>query len=198
MSLNVPIVLTLLRILMIPVMVVLFYLPFGWTNLAVAAVFVLAAVTDWLDGFIARRMNQLSTFGAFLDPVADKLMVATALVLLVQKNPKAPFALAAAIIIGREIVVSALREWMAELGERARVRVTGIGKTKTVFQMTAIGFLLYHQDIGPIPVFLIGELLLYAAAGLTLWSMWLYLHAAWPIMQDNQSTLPDPDRESGD
>ena len=198
MALNAPIVLTLLRILMIPVMVVLFYLPFAWTNLAVATVFVLAAVTDWLDGYIARRMNQLSTFGAFLDPVADKLMVATALVLLVQQNPKAPFALAAAIIIGREIVVSALREWMAELGERARVRVSGIGKTKTVFQMTAIGFLLYHQDIGPIPVFFIGELLLYAAAGLTLWSMWVYLNAAWPIMQENQAPLPDPDRESGD
>lgn len=191
MNLTAPIVLTLLRIVLIPVLVVLFYLPFAWTNLAVVTVFVLAAVTDILDGFIARRMNQLSTFGAFLDPVADKLMVATALVLLVQANPRVLFTLAAAVIIGREIVVSALREWMAELGERGRVRVTWVGKAKTVAQMVAISFLLYREDIGPVPVFFIGEFLLYAAAVLTLWSMWVYLGAAWPIMLDNQSGSDD-------
>jgi CDP-diacylglycerol--glycerol-3-phosphate 3-phosphatidyltransferase len=184
--------LTLLRILMIPVLVLLFYLPFSWTNFAAAAVFVLAAATDWLDGFVARRTNQLSRFGAFLDPVADKLMVATALVLLVQQHPTIPFALAAAIIIGREMVVSALREWMAELGERGRVRVSAIGKVKTVFQMTAIGFLLYRVDIGDIPVFFIGEILLFIAAGLTLWSMWVYLSSAWPII------LASHEEEHGD
>jgi CDP-diacylglycerol--glycerol-3-phosphate 3-phosphatidyltransferase len=195
MTLNAPIVLTLLRILMIPVLVLLFYMPYHWTNIAVTAVFVLAAVTDWLDGWLARRYNQLSHFGAFLDPVADKLMVATALVLLVQQNPKIAFTLAAAIIIGREIVVSALREWMAELGERGRVKVSGIGKLKTVFQMTAIGFLLYSENIWVVPVFFIGELLLYIAAGLTLWSMWVYLSSAWPIMMDNQAPQASLDRE---
>jgi len=174
--------LTLLRIVLIPVLVVFFYLPYHWTNLAVVTVFVLAAVTDWLDGYVARRMNLLSHFGAFLDPVADKLMVATALVLLVQQNPKAVFALASAIIVGREIVISALREWMASLGQRSAVRVSNVGKLKTIFQMTAISFLLYGEDIGEIPIFFIGEILLYLAAGLTLWSMWVYLHSAWPTI----------------
>jgi CDP-diacylglycerol--glycerol-3-phosphate 3-phosphatidyltransferase len=194
MPMTAPIILTLLRIALIPVLVLFFYLPYSWSNLACVIVFVSAAVTDWLDGYVARRTGQLTSFGAFLDPVADKLMVATALVLLVQRNPQVVFALAAAVIIGREIAISALREWMAELGERGRVKVTLFGKLKTIFQMTAITLLLYQEDLGPLPVALIGELLLYLAAALTLWSMWVYLHAAWPIMVKGQG---EPDENSG-
>lgn len=182
MHFNTPILLTFLRIALIPVLVLFFYLPFGWANIVTVAVFVLAAVTDWADGFLARRWDQGSDFGAFLDPVADKLMVAVALVLLVERHPTALFALAAAVIIGREIVISALREWMAEMGERGRVRVSSVGKVKTIFQMVAISLLLYQDNLGAIPVVFIGEILLYVAAGLTLWSMWVYLHSAWPIM----------------
>lgn len=178
--------LTLLRIALIPVLVVFFYLPYSWANLASVIVFVSAAITDWLDGYLARKMNQSTSFGAFLDPVADKLMVATALVLLLQQNPKIVFALASAIIIGREIAISALREWMAEMGESGRVTVSGIGKLKTIFQMVAISLLLYREDLVTIPTGFIGELLLYAAAGLTLWSMWVYLHSAWPVMRRHQ------------
>ena len=183
-----PTVLTLLRIALVPVLVVFFYLPFHWSNLACVVVFVFAAVTDWADGFLARRMGQMSRFGAFLDPVADKIMVATALILLVQRQEtfEAVFAIAAAVIVGREITISALREWMSEVGERALVNVSWVGKMKTVFQMTAIGFLLYHDNIGAIPVRLIGELLLYTAAALTLWSMWTYLKSAWPVISDSR------------
>ena len=188
MPMTAPMILTLLRIALIPVLVIFFYLPFHWTNIACVIIFVLAAVTDWLDGYIARKMGLLTSFGAFLDPVADKLMVATALVLLVQNPPHlffhpVVFTLAAAIIIGREIAISALREWMSEIGERGRVAVSGIGKLKTIFQMTAISFLLYEEDIWVLPIALLGELLLYLAAILTLWSMWVYLHSAWPIMR---------------
>jgi CDP-diacylglycerol--glycerol-3-phosphate 3-phosphatidyltransferase len=187
MPINPPMILTLLRIALIPVLVILFYLPFNWANVACMVVFVAAAITDWLDGYIARRMGLHSSFGAFLDPVADKLMVATALVLLVQNPPQlfmhpVVFTLAAAVIIGREIAISALREWMSEVGERARVAVSGTGKLKTIFQMIAISCLLYEDDILMLPIALLGELQLYLAAGLTLWSMWVYLRAAWPIM----------------
>src|SRR3546814_9330616 len=143
MKLTIPTWLTLLRILMIPVLVLVFYLPYKWTNFAATAVFGLAAITDWLDGWIARRYHQYSAFGAFLDPVADKLMVAVALFLIVQGHPTAWMALWAAVIVGREIAVSALREWMAELGQRARVKVAAIGKIKTVAQMVALLCLLY-------------------------------------------------------
>ncbi|NIN58511.1 MAG: CDP-diacylglycerol--glycerol-3-phosphate 3-phosphatidyltransferase [Xanthomonadales bacterium] len=193
MSLTVPLVLTLLRIALIPVLVVLFYLPYHWAKLACMVVFVAAAVTDWLDGLIARRTGQSTRFGAFLDPVADKLMVATALVLLLQQHPKVVFALACAIIIGREIAISALREWMAELGEKGRVRVSALGKLKTIFQMTAISLLLYRDDIANLPVSLVGEMLLYLAAALTLWSMWVYLHSAWPVMADSGRPDEQPD-----
>jgi len=188
MTISSPTLLTLMRIALVPVLVLLFYLPFHWSNVACAAVFVVAAVTDWADGYLARRMGQMSRFGAFLDPVADKIMVATALILLVQRqeNYAAFFALAAAVIVGREITISALREWMSEVGERARVNVSWVGKTKTGFQMTAIGFLLYHDNIAWIPTALIGELLLYTAAILTLWSMWSYLQAAWPVISDSR------------
>jgi CDP-diacylglycerol---glycerol-3-phosphate 3-phosphatidyltransferase len=186
MSIFSPTFLTLLRIALVPVLILFFYLPFHWANAACVVVFVFAAVTDWADGFIARRMGQLSRFGAFLDPVADKIMVATALILLVQKQEsyEGLFAIASAIIVGREITISALREWMAEVGERSLVNVSWLGKMKTGFQMTAIGFLLYHDNIGWIPVALVGELLLYTAAALTLWSMWTHLQSAWPVITD--------------
>jgi CDP-diacylglycerol--glycerol-3-phosphate 3-phosphatidyltransferase len=184
MNMTFPTILTLLRIALVPVLVVFFYLPYHWSNLACVVIFVLAAITDIADGAIARHMGQISRFGAFLDPVADKIMVSTALVLLVQRQEtyQVIFAIAAAIIIGREITISALREWMSELGERALVSVSWVGKLKTIFQMTAIGFLLYHDDIGWIPVALVGELLLYTAAVLTLWSMYTYLRSAWPAI----------------
>mgnify|MGYP001093032679 FL=1 len=192
MPLTVPTILTLIRIALVPVLVVLFYLPFTWSNVACVTVFILAAVTDIADGAIARSTGQTSRFGAFLDPVADKIMVSTALVLLVarQEAHQEVFAIAAAIIIGREITISALREWMSEIGESARVKVSWVGKLKTIFQMTAIGFLLYGEDLSWIPVLLIGEILLYTAAALTLWSMWNYLHAAWPAIRDTNGEDP--------
>ena len=187
MQLTYPMMLTLLRIALIPVLVLFFYLPYAWSPLAAAAVFIFASITDWLDGYLARRMGLMSDLGAFLDPVADKLMVATALVLMVQVPPPIVFpviffTLSAAIIIGREIAISGLREWMSEIGERSTVKVGALGKLKTIFQMTAISCLLYQSDFLGLPVALIGELLLYLAAALTLWSMWEYLHAAWPVM----------------
>jgi CDP-diacylglycerol--glycerol-3-phosphate 3-phosphatidyltransferase len=184
MTITVPTILTLLRIALVPVLVLFFYLPVHWSNFACVVIFVLAAVTDWADGYIARKTSQTSRFGEFLDPVADKIMVSTALVLLVQRQEtrEAFFAIAAAIIVGREITISALREWMSEIGERALVSVSWVGKVKTGFQMTAIGFLLYSENMGWIPIALIGELLLHTAAALTLWSMWTYLRAAWPAI----------------
>ncbi len=182
MKITFPLFLTLLRIALIPVLALVFYLPQSWAGVAAAIIFMLAAVTDWMDGYLARRMKLSSVFGAFLDPVADKLMVATALVLLVQQNPEVLFTLSAAVIVGREIAISALREWMAELGKSGHVKVSGLGKIKTIFQMTAISLLLLEQDFFGLPLQLIGLILLYLAAALTLWSMWLYLHAAWPMM----------------
>ena len=184
MQLTFPTILTLLRIALVPVLVIVFYLPYDWSNIVCVVVFVVAAVTDIADGAIARSTGQTSRFGAFLDPVADKIMVTTALVLLVQRQEtrEIVFAIAAAIIIGREITISALREWMSEIGERARVKVSWVGKVKTIFQMTAIGFLLYGEGLAWIPVMLIGELLLYTAAVLTLWSMGSYLRSAWPVI----------------
>jgi CDP-diacylglycerol--glycerol-3-phosphate 3-phosphatidyltransferase len=193
MMLTIPTMLTLLRIALVPVLVLFFYLPLPWSNMACVVIFVAAALTDIADGYIARRTGQTSRFGAFLDPVADKIMVSTALVLLVQRQEtyEAVFAVAAAVIIGREITISALREWMAEIGEQALVSVSWIGKVKTGFQMTAIGFLLYHDNMGWIPIAFIGELLLYLAAALTLWSMWTYLQSAWPAISDARNHAPD-------
>jgi len=192
MHLTFPTLLTLARIALVPVLVLLFYLPVTWSNIACVVVFVLAAVTDIADGAIARGTGQTSRFGAFLDPVADKIMVTTALVLLVQRQEthQEVFAIAAAVIVGREITISALREWMSEIGQSARVRVSLVGKLKTIFQMTAIGFLLYRDDLAWIPVSLIGELLLYTAAALTLWSMWSYLRAAWPASRTTGAPTP--------
>ena len=188
MKMTVPTMLTLLRIVLIPVLVLVFYLPWKWTNFAAALVFAFASVTDWLDGWIARRWNQYSAFGAFLDPVADKLMVATALFLIVQSHPSKWMALWAAVIVGREIAVSALREWMAEIGQRAKVAVATVGKVKTVVQMVALTMLLYQVPWLGLPVFTIGEWLLAAAALLTLWSGFEYLRAAWPSLRQQAST----------
>ena len=186
---NLPNSLTLIRIALIPVFVVVFYLPVSWSHFAVAAIFAFAAGTDWLDGYLARRLGQTSAFGAFLDPVADKLMVGVALVLLVDKNPTGLpglfLAIPAAVIIGREIVISALREWMAELGERAQVAVSVIGKIKTFAQMFALILLLYREPINDFPVVETGFVLLYVAAILTLWSMFIYLKGAWPTLRAN-------------
>ena len=202
MKMTFPMILTLLRIALIPVLVLFFYLPYAWAPLATAAVFILAAITDWLDGHLGRRMDLMSDFGAFLDPVADKLMVATALVLMVHVpppivGPEIFLTLSAAIIIGREIAISALREWMSEMGESGTVKVGVLGKFKTIFQMTAISCLLFEYDLFALPVALIGELLLYLAAALTLWSMWGYLHAAWPVMSRKENQ-PSAESVSGD
>ncbi len=195
MKLTVPTLLTLARIVMIPVLVLAFYLPYAWTNFACAGLFALAAFTDWLDGWIARRYHQFSAFGAFLDPVADKLMVAVALFLIVQGHPTRWMTLWALVIVGREIAVSALREWMAEIGQRATVKVAFIGKIKTVAQMVALLCLLYSvtPDMPPRampwmgqPIFHIGEWMLAAAAILTLWSGAQYLKAAWPALMADE------------
>lgn len=187
---NIPILLTWARIVLIPIFVLAFYLPATWSHALTAMIFGLAALTDWLDGYLARRWGQTSAFGAFLDPVADKLMVAVALVLLVQSHPTPWFAIPAAIIIGREIAVSALREWMAEIGERAHVAVSTIAKYKTTAQMLALLLLLYREPIGHFPTLSIGYAFLYISAALTLWSMVLYLQAAWPIMMADRYHTP--------
>lgn len=176
---NIPNLLTLLRVLLIPVFILLFYLPFSWSYLAASAVFAVASLTDWLDGYLARRWEQSTPFGAFLDPVADKLMVAVALVMLVEEHASFWLTLPAVIIIGREIVVSALREWMAELGARAQVAVSNLGKWKTTAQMVALVILIANPPQLSVYVVL-GYLLLIVAAVLTLWSMAQYLLAAWP------------------
>ena len=185
---------TLLRILLIPVLVIVYYLPIPGAHIYTTIIFILGGVTDWLDGYLARRLNQHSAFGAFLDPVADKLTVAAALVLVITDarviemvGVKEVFIIAAMIIIGREIVVSALREWMAELGSRASVAVSVIGKFKTASQMVAIGFLLFREPILGLPIIKIGEILLYMAATLTLWSMIVYLRVAWPALISGKS-----------
>jgi len=188
---NTPNLLTLLRIALIPVFVGIYYIPARWAPFACALVFTGAALTDWLDGYLARRWEQTSSLGAFLDPVADKLMVAVALVLLVQSDPRAVLALPAAVIIGREITVSALREWMAELGARGRVAVSKVGKFKTTAQMVSIILLILVDTRSSI--YELGMILLYIAAALTLWSMVLYLRAAWPSLTSSDSPLRGED-----
>ncbi len=178
-----PTMLTLLRIVFIPVFIAVFYLPYPWINEALAGIFALTAMTDWLDGYLARRLGQTSPFGAFLDPVADKLMVAVVLVFLVVRDPSPWMAIPAAVIIGREIAVSALREWMAEVGKGSRVSVNMIGKLKTTSQMLALGLLLYHEPLAGLPVETLGYVLLYIAVLLTLWSMSVYLAKAWPTLR---------------
>lgn len=178
---NIPNILTILRVALIPVLVVLFLLPYNWSYLSASAVFALASVTDWLDGYLARKWQQSTTLGAFLDPVADKLLVATALLLLAQQHHNLYLTLPALIIICREIVVSALREWMAELGKRSKVAVSSLGKWKTAAQMLALLILLAKRP--ELDAWVIGGyILLNISAVLTLWSMLLYLKAAAPHM----------------
>lgn len=184
-NLNIPNILTLMRIVLIPVFVLAFYLPWTWSHIAAAIIFSIACATDWLDGYLARVLKQTSLFGAFLDPVADKLAVAIALVLLVGENHFFYMTLPAAIIVGREIIISALREWMAELGKRASISVTYVSKTKTAVQMLALILLIAFK---PEATWLgiLGYVLLYIAAILTLWTMVAYLKLAWPeLMKKN-------------
>jgi CDP-diacylglycerol---glycerol-3-phosphate 3-phosphatidyltransferase len=177
---NVPNMVTLFRMALIPVFVIVFYLPYHWSFLASAVVFVLAAVTDWLDGYLARKLNQSTPFGAFLDPVADKLMVLIAVVLLVGEQRSPWFTVPALVIVGREILVSALREWMAEIGKRTSVAVSYVGKVKTTLQMIAIIVLLAVDPSAGKWLEGLGYLLFYVAAALTLWSAIIYIRAAWP------------------
>jgi CDP-diacylglycerol--glycerol-3-phosphate 3-phosphatidyltransferase/cardiolipin synthase len=190
-------VLTLTRIAMIPVVVACFYLPYQWTSPAAAIAFIIAAITDSLDGYLARKLGQMTRLGAFLDPVADKLMVATALVLLASHDiaqlrlmmsfswfdPRITVTIAAAVIIGREITISALREWMAEIGARRKVAVSSIGKWKTIFQMTGLSMMLFRENLFGLPIYEVGLYCLLIAVILTLWSMVVYLRAAWPDLR---------------
>lgn len=197
MRINLPTWLTLFRIFLLPVMVVLFYLPFRWASFGAAGIFVLAGLTDWLDGWLARRLEQVSPFGAFLDPVADKLMVTVTLFLLVSDHPTALLAVTAAVIVGREIVISALREWMAGQGEGSRVGVQLLGKIKTVAQLLAIlVLLLEHDAVRSLLYYHIGEALLVLAAVLTLWSGLVYLRVAWPTLH-NGFRKDDADSSEG-
>jgi cardiolipin synthase (CMP-forming) len=187
MPLNIPILLTWLRVALIPLVVGVFYLPDAMLSpsakgLAATLVFIVAAATDWLDGYLARRWNETSAFGAFLDPVADKLMVAGALLVLVQFYDLN--AVIAFIIVGREIAISALREWMAQLGASKSVAVSSLGKIKTIAQMVAIPMLLYRDTLLGMDTHWWGARLLEIAAVLTVWSMFYYLRKAWPMIKD--------------
>ncbi len=188
MRLSLPNILTWGRILLIPLLIVVFYIPDGMLassgkNLTAALIFTLAAITDWLDGYLARRFNQTTRFGAFLDPVADKLMVTTALVILVWLDRVGIFV--AAIIIGRELAISALREWMAIIGESRGVAVSYIGKLKTGAQMIAIILLFLFEPIYFIPTYILGTILVYIAVVLTVWSMFYYIKKATVILETN-------------
>lgn len=177
---QIPNTLTVIRIIAIPICILLYYLPVKWAHIAAAILFACAGATDFLDGYLARNWGYATRFGAFLDPVADKLMVAMILVVLVGSRELSHLALPAAVIVGREIVVSALREWMAEMGSRGKVSVSWLGKVKTMSQMGALLLLLLFTPGMSIWISILGSVLLYIAAGLTLWSMTLYLKAAWP------------------
>lgn len=195
---NLPNILTFLRIAVIPFLILVFYLPVAWGHVAAAIIFALAAWTDWLDGYLARSLKQSTRLGAFLDPVADKIMVSIALVLIVGEPqfqyfvfsthsyyvPIAFITIPAAIIVSREIVVSALREWMAEIGKRTSVAVSRMGKIKTAVQMLSLTILLYCDTKTEAYLAVIGYILLYIAAALTVWSMFIYLKAAWPELKE--------------
>ncbi|HVT34122.1 MAG TPA: CDP-diacylglycerol--glycerol-3-phosphate 3-phosphatidyltransferase [Nevskiaceae bacterium] len=199
MRLTLPLWLTILRVAAIPAVLALFYVHFPHSRQWACVLYAAACITDWFDGYLARLWGQTSKFGAFLDPVADKLMVAVCLVMLLHAHsidragagvsaPEALMALLVAIIIGREITISALREWMAELGSRARVSVSWVGKVKTAFQMTSIGMMIWRDELWGINWYALGYWLLFVAAALTIWSMAVYLRAAWPMMRDDAST----------
>ena len=187
MKLNLPNILTLLRIASIPVVVVCFYSPLDYARPIAAVLFGIAAVTDMIDGWAARKFGQISRFGEFLDPVADKLMVAICLVMLVHAESNWWEDIIAMIIIGREITISALREWMATIGERANVKVSMAGKIKTTLQMFGIAFMVWKVPLYGIPIYTIGFVLLLLAAVMTIWSMIIYLRAAWPFIMANPS-----------
>ncbi|MGO8856795.1 MAG: CDP-diacylglycerol--glycerol-3-phosphate 3-phosphatidyltransferase [Steroidobacteraceae bacterium] len=181
---NLPNTLTWLRILMIPAIIILFYvLPYPWADPAACAAFALAGITDSLDGYYARKLGQTSRLGAFLDPVADKLIVAAALILIVSRDPRWFLVIASIVIIGREIAVSALREWMAEIGARGKIKVSLLGKYKTVMQIVGLSFLLFRQSLFGIPIYKFGIILTAVAVVLTLWSMIAYLRLAWPELR---------------
>ena len=179
---------------MIPLVVIFFFVG-GWGRQVAAILFLLAGLTDWLDGYLARRLGQTSPFGAFLDPVADKLIVGVALVLIVHGH-EGPYGfvvtISSAIIIGREIAISAVREWMALLGARQRVAVVQVAKIKTIVQVIAIFLLLYARDLYTVSAYEIGILLLFLAAALTMWSMFIYLRAAWPAIVNPQGVEAAP------
>lgn len=197
---NWPNLLTLARISAVPLMVIFYYLPVPWSHTAAAIIFALACFTDWLDGYLARYLMQSTKLGAFLDPVADKLMVSTALIILVAQPtfqfvsmtsamvvlPTPVITVPAAIIVAREIIVSALREWMAEIGKRQRVAVSNMGKIKTALQMAALVVLIYCDNTTPAPIVFAGLVLLYIAAVLTIWSMFIYLKAAWSQLAEEE------------
>jgi CDP-diacylglycerol--glycerol-3-phosphate 3-phosphatidyltransferase len=185
MRVTLPTAITLFRIALIPLFVIVFYLPFSWANIAATAIFVVAALSDWVDGYLARSMQLESSFGAFLDPVADKLMVVVIIVLLVQANPSIYVALPSVVIVAREISISALREWMAQLGSSTTVKVSFIGKTKTVLQMIALGMMIFSEPLMGLPIFDIGLVTYYVAAILTIMSLAIYLRAAWPVIKGN-------------
>jgi CDP-diacylglycerol--glycerol-3-phosphate 3-phosphatidyltransferase len=185
-KLNLANILTLFRIAAIPVVVLCFYSQLPNARPIAAVIFGIAAITDWIDGWVARRYGQTSRFGEFLDPVADKLMVSIVLVMLVQAEARWFEDVIAMIIIGREITISALREWMATIGERANVGVTMAGKVKTTLQMFGIAFMVYHNDMFGIPIYTVGFVLLVLAAIMTIWSMVIYLRAAWPFIVNDQ------------
>ncbi len=188
-SLNIANILTLMRIGLIPIFVICFYLPYSWHYFVTALIFGVAAITDWFDGYLARKLDQTTKLGAFLDPVADKLMVVVALILLVESYSSLWLAIPTCIIIAREVAVSALREWMAEIGSRNKVAVSFIGKAKTTAQMFAItGLLAYAPDSGHW-VILLSYWLLYLAVALTLWSMYIYMRVAWPVLTEGESVF---------
>ena len=181
---TIPNLLTMARIVAIPVIVLVYYLPFEWSYLVAAIIFAGAGITDWFDGYLARKWGQMTKLGAFLDPVADKLIVAIALVVLVEAHNTIWMVIPAAVIIGREITISALREWMAELGKRASVAVSYVGKVKTFVQMVAITGLLGSEVNLESDIVILAYVLLYIATVLTLWSMLVYLKAAWPELKE--------------
>lgn len=182
---NIPNLLTSFRIILIPIFVLIYYLPTAWAHFAAAFIFWLAGVTDLLDGYLARKLNQQTAFGAFLDPVADKIMVAVSLVMIVEHYATVWITIPAMVMICREIIISALREWMAELGERASVAVSSIGKIKTACQMFALLLLIWQYSI---EMEWVGFTFLYIAAALTLWSMFIYLKAAWPLLKKGKES----------
>lgn len=180
---SIPNFLTFTRIALIPIFVIVFYAPFQYSHYAAAAIFLLAAFTDWLDGFLARMLKQTSRFGAFLDPVADKLLVACALLLIAVEYKNFLVTIPAMIILCREIAISALREWMAEIGERASVKVNLLGKAKTCLQFAAILTLIALPASWDLPLVWLGMAIMYLAVALTIWSMVAYLRAAWVVIK---------------